>query len=600
MRLLSILSILALSASAPLQQNSLITLRTVLPPKAGGGNTAPPPPYGPLILEEWDLNGLPLQSWEPSCTLPGLSTETWTEGHLSPRYPWGDQIWFLCRNVPVNSSLSTNPAPVNYMVLTEDGILNKCVEDFVYANGTNVLNILPYTDTEQGINVFYLLGGGTTGNGPANPARPAQPRIRVDSALCAPADTEGALLGFSQGVAINQLRILDGTLYGTGLFGSSSGGLPQPMIYQIGAEGVLPTGTRNPTANIPNFPLVLSVWTDTSSPVWWRTGFNRTSYVALYNNSDTTDLVFLPPPSQSAGTLGGTSWSVATARKELGDWAVYLTNTSHIVKNTLNGLQNGQSYQPFLQAPPGWRYLSAHARNPSASPTPSATSTATTSSTSSPSASSSASATSTTSSWASTSSSPSACPSATSQSSATSSSSASASSSSYPTSTPTATRNPNISTEPSASSTPSPSITPSTTPSNGTIPVPADNSQATDGRALTPGEEAGIGLGSIAALCIAGLALIHYTPALKNLWTRQFGSSSKGMKKGVSFRNPVVSADVPITISHNPQAMVQYRLEQLKDLQKQLSTREVSQTSEKSSMDRTKKQFGPVISGESV
>lgn len=583
--------------SLPLQLNSIVTLRTVVAPRAGGGNTAPPPPYGPLILEEWGSSGL-LQSWSPPCTLPGLSTELWTEGRLSPRYPWQDQVWFLCRNVPVNSSLATNPAPVRYMVLNEEGVLNTCIEDFVYPNGTNVLNILPYNDEAQGLNAFYLLGGGTSANGPASPARPAQPRIRVASDACAPADTEGSLLAFPQGVTINQLRILEGTLYGTGIFQSASGGVPAPTIFQIGAEGVLPTGTRNPTANIAGFPLVLSSWTDPFSGLWWRTGLNRTGYVALYNNSDSTDKVFLLPPSSSAGTLGGVSWSVATARKEGSDFAVYLTNTSHIVKNTLNGLQNGLPYQPVVQAPAGWRYLSAHARNPSL-PTPSATSTATASSSASSSASASSTATASATATATTTSSATSSASATARVSSTPSPSASASSSSNPSSTPTATRDPQLSPGPTASNSPSISFTPSSTPSNGTVPVPPNNAAA-DTTSLSPGAQTGIGLGSIAAFCIAGLLMIKYSPAVQRLYIQKFGSSVKSAKKGVSFRSPV-TADVPITISHNPNVLVQQRLEQLKELQKQVSVKEIQQgRSSTMNQDRTKKEFQPVISGESV
>ena len=310
MHLLTFLLTATSIVAAPLQQNSFITLRTPALPPSGGGNVAPVK-YGELVLEEWSSETFQLiQSWNAPCTLPGLSTEVWTEGRLNPRYPWGDQVWFLCRNVPVNSPLSYSPAPVSYMYLNEDGFLTKCVEDFVYPNGTNLLNVIPYTDVTQGINALYLLGGGTTANGPGNPPRAAQPRIRVDSSLCAPADTEGSLLAFPQGVTINQLRILDGTLYGTGLFASASGGLPQPTIFQIGAEGVLPTGTRNPTANIAGFPLVLSVWTDPFLPIWWRTGLNRTGYVALYNNSDESDHVFMLPPAASAEETGSRSHDV--------------------------------------------------------------------------------------------------------------------------------------------------------------------------------------------------------------------------------------------------------------------------------------------------
>lgn len=107
-------------------------------------------------------------------------------------------------------------------------------------------------------------------------------------------------------------------------------------------------------------------------------------------------------------------------------------------------------------------------------------------------------------------------------------------------------------------------------------------------------------MGGIAAFCVAALLIIKYTPALKNIYISHFGISSKGMKKGVSFRNPV-SSDAPITISHNPNVLIQQRLEQLKDLQKQASIREVNQTTESQGQtDRTKKLFMPVQTGESV
>ena len=591
-----LIACLAPVLAIPLQQDSLILLRTVLPPRAGGGNTAPPPPYGPLVLEEWSSSGL-VQEWNPPCSLPGLSAETWTEGKLTPRYPWGDQVWFLCRNVPVNSSLATNPAPVDSMYLSEDGNLATWVEETLYPNGTNVLNILPYWDESQALNVFYLLGGGTVASGPTSPAKPPQARIRVDSGPGQPPDAQGALLSSSTGITINQLRILNHTLYGVGLF-SAAAGIPSPTIYQIGSQGILPTGTRNPVSTIPNFPLILSVWTDPFSDTWWRTGFNRTAYLARHNNADGTDTVFALPPSTSAGTLGGVSWTVATARQEGADFAVYLTNTSHIVKNTLNGLTNGLPYQPVVQAPSGWRYLSAHARNPNI-PTPSATATATASSTASASAtaSSSASATATASSSGSPSATSTPTPAATPSSTATPTASSSASPSAS--STATATRDPAISPGPTPSNTASISASPSTTPSNGTIPFPPNNNPSPI-ESLTPEAKAGIGLGGIGALCIAGLMALHFNPTLKNLWTRQFGKSVKGVKKGASFRSPV-STDVPITISHNPQVLVQQRLEQLRDLQKQISMREVNQGSSiPQDLDRTKKQFGPTIAGHAV
>lgn len=557
--------------STPLQQTSLLTLRTLLPPKAGGGTAPPPLTYGPLILEEWDTANNLQQTWTPPCSLPGLSTESWTEGRITPRFPWGDQAWFLCRNVPVNSSLSYNPASVSLMYLDELGTLGSWAEEAFYPNGTNALNILPYYDEQQSIHIFYMLGGGATG-------KPAQARIRVDTGQGTPPDVQGGLLSSTTGITINQLRILNKTLYGMGAYGSAANSVP--AAFQIGSQASLPTAGRSPAITIPIGLQVLSSWTDPFGTSWWHTGLNRTGYLGHTENGMLQ--LFPLPPSASTGTLGGASWTVATARQESTEFVVYLTNTSHIVKNTLNGLQNGLPYQPVMQAPPGWRYLSAHARNPNL-PTPIATATA--------SASASASATGSATATTSASSSPSPSASATPSSSTTSTPTAAPTISSTPSSSASASAYPS-----GASLPPSPSPTASPSASNGTIPLPPDSNQATNS-GLSTGEQTGIGLGSIAAFCIAGLAFIKFSPSLKNLWTSQFGSSIP-KHTGVNFRKPI-STDLPITISHNPNVLVQQRLEQLKDLQKQISMREVD-IKQTSDIDRTKKQFGPVVPGDIV
>lgn len=595
MHSLPFLITIASAIAVPLQLTSLITLRTVNLPPGGGGNTPPPPPYGPLILEEWDSMNTLLQSWTLPCTLPGLSTESWTEGYLSPRYPWEDQVWVLCRNVPVNSSLSTNPAPVSLVSLDEQGTVSTWAEETFYANGTNAVNLIPYWDEVQGLNVFYMLGGGTPpGNGPSSgPTKPAQARIRVDTGQGVPPDVQGGLLSSVTGVTINHLRILNHTLFGLGSYGTSTTSLP--VAYRIGSLGILPEAARTPTTTMPLVSPVLSVWTDPHGSSWWHTALNRTGYLGHTENGMLQE--FLLPPSVSSGTLGGVSWSIATGRQEGTEFAVYLTNKSHIVKNTLNGLKSGLPYQPVLQTPPGWRYLSAHARNPSL-PTPSATATATATASSSSSASASTTATPTSSTSTSSSPSSSASPSATACPTATGTSSPS--STSTPTASPNTQTSAGASPSNSPSTTPSPSFTPSTTPSNGSVPLSPDANQAQP--SLTIGEETGIGLGSIAAFSIVGLALVYFHPTLKRLYIRQFGASSKGVKKGVSFRNPV-SSDVPISISHNPTVLVQQRLEQLKDLQKQLSVKEINQTSGKSSsgyLGGLKKEFAPIVSGSSV
>ena len=565
--------------AAPLQLSSLITLRTPNAPSAGGGNTPPPPPYAPLILEEWNSNTL-VQEWTLPCTLPGLSTETWTEGRLSSRYPWGDQVWVLCRNVPANSSFNTNPAPVSLVYLDEQGNVGTWAEESFYLNGTNAVNIIPYWDETQSLNVFYMLGGGTLANGPTSPAKPAQARLRVDSGQGTPPDVQGGLLASVAGVTINQLRILNNTLFGMGTYGGSATNVPATFL--IGSVGVLPEAARTSSTTIPiTFP-VFSIWTDPFQNNWWFTSLNRTGYLGHMQNGVLQEYPL--PPSASAGTLGGVSWSIATARQESPDFALYMTNKSHIVKNTLSGLQNGLPYQTLLQAPPGWRYLSAYARSvvPSASPTPSSSATAT----SSPSATSSASATPTTSSFPTQTSS--ASPSASASATITGRPSSTATYSYIP-QTPTASSSASPSATSSSSSTSTPSAT-STSSNNNTIPyIPPDANSLVD--EISPGGAVGITFGTILGAAGVSLLLLRFVPGLRSHFVRFFGMSSQKFPKNLPKRKgaKAVISGAPIEISQNPFALAQQRIDQLRNLQKN----NVDSEMKRQESSRQKKQFAP-------
>ncbi len=601
MRLLALFLFFLEVVSLPLQQTSLISLRTTETPPSTGGNRIL---YKPLVLEEWSFSYQLVQNWSLPCSLPDISSLTLTEGLLRSSYPFGEGIWFLCRDVPVGSNLSYTPAPVLIMNLQEDGTLLQWASDSTsYPPGTSTNLVYTWYDSIVQNQVFYTLGGFSTG-GPTGQARPAQPRLRMDTGPGTPPDVQGALANIATNVNPTGMSIMTNSLYIPALIPNGTSA-PFFSIYQVGTENVLPTSVRSIVSYaVYNEPLMLSVWTFPYIDVVWYTGFNRLPYTARTNFSVTDPsqmtMVFPMPPSSSSGTLGGPTWRVNTARFE-GDYTstgetIYLNNGTTIVKNNVAGLAQGLPYENILQAPPGWKFMDLHARvvllpSPSASSTASATSTATATSSSSPSSSASATSTSTyTPTFSAT-------PSPTSQPSSTGSPSPSASASAYPSSTATASQDPQRSPEPSLSS------SPSSTPSNGTIPIPPPYNAQTDTNVLSPGAEAGIGLASIAALSIAGLLLIQFNPMLKNLWTQKFGQSLKTPKKGVSFRSPV-TADVPITIEHNPHVLVQHRLEQLKDLQKQLSMREISHITESNhSLDRTKKEFGPIassISGESV
>lgn len=574
-------------ASLPLQQDSLITLRTTESQPSAGGNRVL---YKQLILEEWSSSYEPLQNWSLPCSLPDLASTTLTEGLLRSSYPFGDGIWFLCRDVPVGSNLSYTPAPTLIMNLQENGFLQQWASDTTsYPAGTSANLVYTWYDSALGNQVFYTLGGfspiGSTG-----PQRPAQPRIRMDTGPGTPPDLQGALANIATNVNPTGMSIMTNTLFIPALLPNGTS-TPIFSIFQVGTDNQLPTTVRSIVSYaIYNEPVMLSVWTFPYIDVIWYTGFNRVPYVARTNFSVTDPAqmtLVLPLPPSSSGSLGVASWRVGSARFE-GNYfstgeTIYLQNGTHIYKNTVVGLAQGLPYESVIRAPQGWKYLDIHTRvvllpTPSATPTASATATSSSSATSSPTSTSSASVTSSLSSTSS--SSPSASPSA----------KVSVSSSSSP--------SPSSSASASVSQSQNPTFTPSSTPSNGTIPIPANNIPG-EPTGMTAGEVTGISLGSIAAICVAGLLLLNYSPALKNLYTRQFGSSVKAPKKGLSFRSPVTT-DMPITISHNPHALVQYRLEQLKDLQKQISMRETSIPKQNPDVERTKKQFGPVIAGESV
>jgi hypothetical protein len=600
MRILALLGLFLQVLSIPLQQNSLISLRTTILQPSAGGNVVL---YKQLVLEEWSSTYQFIQNWSVPCTLPDLSTESTTEGLLRSRYPYGDGVWFLCRSVPVGANLSYIPAPVDIMYLQENGELIQWSSDTTtYAFGTSANLVLPYYNAVQDLNVFYLLGGGRP-PGPGTQVRPTTPRLRIDTGPQTPPDVTGALANIATNVNPTGMSIMENSLYIPAQI--PNGTTPGPLIFVVFLcvpEGTLPIQTRSIVSYaLYDEPLMLSVWTFPFIDTLWFTGFNRLPYLARvnYSNTDPAQQVFIfpQPPGSASGTLGGPQWRVNTARFEgayqtTGE-TVYISNTTNIFRNTVLGLAQGLPYQPTLRAPENWKYMDIHARQ-LLIPTPSASATATATASSSASATSSGLATFTATPSPSSSASASASASATGRPTLSALISMSSSPSASSSASVSSSRNPNGS--PSQTSSP----TPSTTPSNGTVPIDPGNA-ATSETTLSPGAQAGIGVGTVAAACVAGLLLLKYSPILKNLYTRQFGSSIKvPKKKGLSFRSPV-SADAPITISHNPNVLVQHRLEQLKDLQKQLSTREVSQSSTlQPHSDRVKKEFGPTVTGQSV
>jgi hypothetical protein len=599
MRILALLSLFLNIVAIPLQPDSLITLRTTQSQPSAGGNVVL---YKQLILEEWSSTYQFVQNWSVPCSLPDLTTQTNTEGILRSRYPLGDGVWFLCRNVPVGANVSYTPAPVNIMYLQEDGQLIQWSSDTTtYAFGTSTNLVLPYYDTTQELNVFYLLGGGVPA-GPGTQPRPVTPRLRIDTGPQTPPDVTGALANIATNVNPTGMTIMENSLYIPALIPNGTSPGPQIfVVYVCVPEGTLPTQTRSVVSYaLYDEPVMLSVWTFPFIDTLWFTGFNRLPYIARVNYSSTDPaqevFIFPLPPASPSGGLGGSQWRVNTARFEgayqtTGE-TVYISNTTHVFRNTVIGLAQGLPYQTTLRAPENWKYLDVHARQVFI-PTPSASATATASST--------ALATATTTTTTTTSSSASSTATTTPSSSSSASASATATSRPTPSAVATSTNSPSASASASASSTrnPNESPTPSTTPSNGTIPF-IPNNLPTSETSLSPGAQAGIGLGTIGVVCVAGLLLLKYSPSLKMLYTRQFGSSIKTPKRHVSFRNPV-SADAPITISHNPQVLVQHRLEQLKDLQRQISIREVAQSRAiQPNAERVKKEFGPTVTGQSV
>ena len=594
MHLLLLLLFLTQVVSIPLQQSSLVTLRTTQSqPSAGGNNIL----YKPLLLEEWSSNYQFLQSWSVPCTLPDLSTESLSEGLIRSRYPNGDGIWFLCRDVPVGSNLSYTPAAVLIMNLQEDGNLIQWASDSTsYPPGTSANSVYTWYDSSLDNYIFYMLGGYRPPS-PGTPPRPSQPRIRIDTGPGTPPDLQGALANIATNVNPTGLSIMTDSLYVPALIPNGTS-LPFFSIYLVGTENTLPTAVRSIVSYaVFDAPQMLSVWTFPFVDTIWFTGFNRLPYLARTNFSiddpAQMTMVFSLPSGSSSGAIGGINWRVSSARFE-GNYyttgeTIYINNGTNIVKNTVQGLATGLPYQPTIASPPGWKFLDAHARSVNLpTPTPSATAT----STATPSASGTSTTTSTSTS------SPSASSSASSSTTASSSSTASGTpaSSSSPTSSPSPSASPS-STSTQQSPQPVRSSTPSPSPSNGSIPFQPDNSQKSS-TTLTTAEQTGIGLGTIGAICVAGLALMHFNPSIKRLYIRKFGAKSiKKPKASPTVRNKILN-DMPIVINHNPNILVQQRIQQLQQFSR-LQVRENLEPTRINFGEKHKKQFAPVV-GSSV
>lgn len=580
--------------SAPLQPDSLVSLRTTVSQPSAGGNSIL---YKELILEEWNSNPvLLLQTWTPNCTLPDIQTESLREGLLRSRFPYGDGVWFLCRNVPVNTTFSTQIAPLVIMNLQENGeMIQYATDTNAYPGGTTTNLVLPYWDIINNRNVFYILGGAVQAS-IGTPPRPSQPRIRIDSGSGTPPEIQGVLATYPAGVNPVSLSIMTDSLFMPALVPNGTS-IAFFAVYLVGQDNNLPTGTRNSVSfALPTAPQMLSSWTFPSIDTLWYTAINRLPYLARTNftESDPTKqtLVFTLPGGGPSGTLGGITWRINTARFE-GEYfttgeTVYISNGSSIVKNTVLGLTTGVSYQLVATAPTGWRFMDVHARSvnlPSPTPTPTATATMTSSMTPIATETSSMTPTST------------ATTSATMSSTITPTTTATMSSTPTTTQTSSSSSSASHSADPPVTLSPSPTISVSPSPSNGTIPNPANIPTS---KVLTPGEEAGISIGAIAAVVITGIALIKYTPSLQKLYIRQFGSKM-GNRPAKTFKAPIrLSKDVPITISHNPHILVQQRIEQLKQFNKQRLNKDPLETIRGNVNERHKKEFLPTISGASV
>ena len=576
--------------SIPLQQSSLVTLRTTQSqPSAGGNNVL----YKQLLLEEWSSSYQFLQSWSVPCSLPDISTESLTEGLLRSKYPYGDGVWFLCRDVPVGSNLSYTPAPVLIMNLQEDGNLIQWASDSTsYPPGTSANSVYSWYDSSVDNYVFYMLGGYRPPS-PGNAPRPSQPRIRIDTGAGTPPDLQGALANIATNVNPTGLSIMTDSLYVPALIPNGTS-LPFFSIYLVGTENTLPIAVRSVVSYaVFDTPQMLSVWTFPFVDTIWFTGFNRLPYLARTNFSVNDPaqmtMVFSLPSGSSSGAIGGINWRVSSARFE-GNYfttgeTIYINNGTNILRNTVQGLTTGLPYQPTVATPQGWKFLDAHARSVSLpTPTPSATATSTTS----PSSSATSTATSS--------------PSASSSPSSSTTASATSTVSGTPTSSSSATSSPSPSASPSSTSTqqspqPVPSSTPSPSPSNGSIPFQPDNTQKTS-TPLTIAEQTGIGLGSIGVICVAALVLIHFNPSIKRLYIRKFGTKSiKKPKASPTVRNKILN-DMPIVINHNPNILVQQRIQQLQQFSR-LQVRENLEPTRIHLGERHKKQFAPVV-GSSV
>jgi hypothetical protein len=322
--------------------------------------------YKQVVIDVWDSSTSPVRSFAlpalsiPSkgtqaCTLPGFQTESGGEGALT-RDADG-LIWLGCRDISVNSSLATAPAPVVFGVFSATAGFYPYASTNVYPNGTNILQVL------NGGSVLYTIGGGS-------------PTLNNQAYIHPITNPESPLV---IGPNLQTMFLWNETLYGYGYTRTDGAvGVRVPAVLQMGAPG------RPPQTGPVSWNVVRSgqyrygsVISENQDSVWYVTyamtgsttggGFRLVKENTYLN---TTQLFGLPGSGPSAGGNGGL-WYLQAGRYE-DDFTVYLTNGGTIMKNTYGGLVLGRPYGLVAAAPVGWTYrgIVAEPMSPSVTATP--------------------------------------------------------------------------------------------------------------------------------------------------------------------------------------------------------------------------------------
>jgi hypothetical protein len=316
-------------------KNSIISLRTIQ-----GSNYN----YKPIIIDEYIIDSPEWrisQSWyipsnyEPSGKIP--CTILNSDGFINTRYPYNDQIWFMCRQVVANNSASYNSSNTIINYIDENGNLNLLNKVPYFSNGTSLNTILPNYDYINEIYNIYLIG-------------PNNAKILVyNNPDQAPIINDNLV----NGPNLQNYYILNNTLFALGNNRNN--------LYQIGQPNNLPR--QSSSYSIFKSGYFGGNLFEEAYNVFWYQYFIGKVFKILRTNFTTNSTDIFSFPITSSRSIGGSQWSLMGGRYEMGEFVIYISNTTSILRNTYNNLIKSFPFIKVFNIPTGWISKSLIIRN---------------------------------------------------------------------------------------------------------------------------------------------------------------------------------------------------------------------------------------------